>query len=72
MPEERQLKGCGYFGCHVLNDGECECTKCDMQTGRCQTCNAFPNRVRKDGWLAEAMKEKCEACKNLNPRQPRG
>ena len=60
------LKGCGYFGCHVRNSGECECTKCSMVTGRCQTCNEFPARVRKDCFLAEAMSEKCALCRNIN------
>lgn len=62
------LNGCGYFGCHVLNDGECECTKCSMTTGRCQSCNEFPARVRKDVFLAEAMLEKCKMCKDINGR----
>lgn len=55
---------CGYFGCHVGNRGECECTKCSSTTGHCTDCTQFPNRARRDGFLCEAMARKCKMCRD--------
>ena len=56
-------KKCGYYGCNVSAYAECECTQCDICTGGCQDCMKFPERVRRDIFLHDAMQEKCKACK---------
>ena len=63
---EQELKSCGFFGCHVRNDGECECTKCSMTTGGCDDCTKFPNRARTSIWFMDAMQEKCNACRDID------
>lgn len=57
------LKMCGFFGCHVGMQGECACTECSPSTLHCDDCKRPPNMARTDAWLAEAMQEKCNACK---------
>jgi hypothetical protein len=56
---------CGYYGCHVLNDGECECVHCTAYQMNCGDCTKFPNRVRASLWLTLAMQKKCDACKDI-------
>ena len=56
-------KMCGYFGCHVGNAGDCECTQCSAYQTRCSDCEKFPNRARRDASLAIAMQKKCDLCR---------
>lgn len=56
-------KMCGFFGCHVGNQGECDCTKCSPYQTLCNDCVKFPNRARNDAFLFEAMQNKCDMCR---------
>jgi len=58
------MKMCGYFGCHVSDMIECECTECSSETILCSECTKFPNRARKDMFLWDGMQEKCNMCKD--------
>jgi hypothetical protein len=60
------MEMCGFFGCHVkAPKGDCPCTECSSCTGLCEICTSWWNLARRNMWTCEAVKEKCDLCRDI-------